>query len=331
MSQDNRPLFSVIAPVYKVEKYIHQCVDSILTQTFSDFELILVDDGSPDNCGAVCDDYARKDQRVRVVHKENGGLVSARRAGYSICTGRYICNVDSDDYIAGNLLEMAAQKISAHQVDAVLFGYVHFDEHSSVCHPQGVRPGLYDGKKMDEIRATLIFGVDGGAAIHNGLWSLVMRKEQIDPYFTSFPMTVCRGEDLIVTAPALAQCSAVYVLEECAYFYRRTPGSIMNSRRGNELDQILTLAALLSEKMGSAYEPKLNTIVLRECYEHLSQYRGNRQEYRQEVARIRTDALVRHLRGAQCDRKASLSDKVAFFLLRHQLFDILWLIWRIKS
>uniref|UniRef100_UPI003079CB33 glycosyltransferase family 2 protein n=1 Tax=Phascolarctobacterium succinatutens TaxID=626940 RepID=UPI003079CB33 len=97
------PRLSVIVPVYKVEKYIHKCVDSILNQTFKDFELILIDDGSPDNCGEICDEYAKKDSRVRVIHKENGGQSSARNRGLDIAKGEIIGFVDSDDDIEVNL------------------------------------------------------------------------------------------------------------------------------------------------------------------------------------------------------------------------------------
>ena len=103
------PLISVIVPVYKVEPYLHQCVDSILNQTFKDFELILVDDGSPDNCPAICDEYAKQDNRVKVIHKENGGLFSARNIGldyaFKNSNSKYICFVDSDDYIDNYFLE----------------------------------------------------------------------------------------------------------------------------------------------------------------------------------------------------------------------------------
>lgn len=94
------PRISVIVPVYKVEPYLHRCIDSILAQTFTDFELILVDDGSPDNCGAICDEYAEKDERIHVIHQENGGLSSARNAGLDIAQGEYILFCDSDDYVA---------------------------------------------------------------------------------------------------------------------------------------------------------------------------------------------------------------------------------------
>ena len=97
---------SVIVPVYKVEKYLRKCVYSILTQSFIDFELILVDDGSPDNCGLICDEYATKDHRVKVIHKENGGLSDARNIGLDQMQGKYVFFVDSDDWISSDALEI---------------------------------------------------------------------------------------------------------------------------------------------------------------------------------------------------------------------------------
>ncbi len=99
------PKISVIVPVYNVEKYIHRCIDSILSQSFIDFELILVDDGSPDNCGKICDEYAQKDCRVRVFHKPNGGVSSARNLGLDNTKGKWITFIDSDDYIEIDYLE----------------------------------------------------------------------------------------------------------------------------------------------------------------------------------------------------------------------------------
>ncbi len=103
------PYLSIIVPVYKVEPYIHQCVDSILAQTFADFELILVDDGSPDNCPRICDEYAELDPRVKVIHKANGGLVSARKAGLRAARGKYIGYVDSDDWVEAKNVRVIMQ------------------------------------------------------------------------------------------------------------------------------------------------------------------------------------------------------------------------------
>ena len=99
MTEQKRPEISIIVPVYKVEKYLNECIDSILAQTFTDFELILVDDGSPDNCPALCDAAAAKDSRIRVIHKPNGGVSTARNAGLDAARGNWIGFVDSDDVI----------------------------------------------------------------------------------------------------------------------------------------------------------------------------------------------------------------------------------------
>ncbi|NTJ52570.1 glycosyltransferase [Enterococcus faecium] len=113
---------SIIVPVYKVEPYLRKCVDSILAQTFTDFEVILVDDGSPDNSGKICDEYASKDSRVRVIHKKNGGLSSARNAGIDVARGKYLGFVDSDDYIEKDMYELLYDNIVKEQADLSICG-----------------------------------------------------------------------------------------------------------------------------------------------------------------------------------------------------------------
>lgn len=115
------PKLSIIVPVYKVEQYIHKCVDSILNQTFTDFELILVDDGSPDNCGKICDEYAQKDERVRVIHKENGGVSSARNMGIDDAKGEYISFIDPDDWIELNMYEEIFNYVDENKMDIACF------------------------------------------------------------------------------------------------------------------------------------------------------------------------------------------------------------------
>ncbi len=119
------PLFSVIIPVYKVEQYLHQCVDSVLVQDFEDFEIILVDDGSPDNCPQICDEYAAKDKRVKVIHKENGGLSDARNFGIDAATGSYLMFLDSDDYWNDSFFLYGLSEIINNQpkIEIVNFGW----------------------------------------------------------------------------------------------------------------------------------------------------------------------------------------------------------------
>lgn len=113
-------LISVVVPVYKVENYLNKCVDSIINQTHKNLEIILVDDGSPDNCGNICDEYAKKDKRIKVIHKENGGLSDARNAGIEIATGKYITFIDSDDYVDNNYAELLYKTIIKDCTDIVI-------------------------------------------------------------------------------------------------------------------------------------------------------------------------------------------------------------------
>lgn len=113
---------SIIVPVYNVEKYLEKCVNSILNQTFTDFELILVDDGSPDNSGAMCDQFAEKDERIKVIHKENGGLSDARNAGIEVAEGEYLGFVDSDDYIAEDMYDLLYANIVNEDADLSICG-----------------------------------------------------------------------------------------------------------------------------------------------------------------------------------------------------------------
>lgn len=121
-------MVSVIIPVYKVEKYLRQCVDSVLNQTYTDLEIILVDDGSPDRCGEICDAYAKKDTRVIVIHKENGGLSDARNAGMNIAQGEYIYFLDSDDYIKPDAIECLVNIADKEHADIVFFSMESFSE-----------------------------------------------------------------------------------------------------------------------------------------------------------------------------------------------------------
>ena len=107
----NQDLISIIVPIYNVEQYLEKCIESILNQTYQNLEIILVEDGSPDRCGKICDEYAQKDKRIKVIHKENGGLSDARNVGIKSATGTLIGFVDSDDYIAENMYEIDRKSV----------------------------------------------------------------------------------------------------------------------------------------------------------------------------------------------------------------------------
>ena len=132
---NQKPLISVIVPVYKVEPYLRQCVDSILNQTYANLEVILVDDGSPDRCGAICDEYAAQDSRVRVIHKSNGGQSTARNMALDVCTGDYIAFVDSDDWLEAKAYEEMMRFIQEQKLDVVY------------CVPNEITDGVINGTR----------------------------------------------------------------------------------------------------------------------------------------------------------------------------------------
>lgn len=141
---EKAPLLSIIVPVYKVENYLPKCIDSILAQTFTDFELILVEDGSPDNCPALCDAAAEKDARVRVIHQKNGGLSAARNAGLDAARGAWVGFVDSDDYIAPEMYEVLYQAVQSTGADLALCDYAEVDEAGAPC--QSMHVSLSEGE-----------------------------------------------------------------------------------------------------------------------------------------------------------------------------------------
>ena len=122
---------SVIVPIYKSEEYLDKCVNSLLTQTYENLEIILVDDGSPDGCGKKCDFYAKFDKRILVIHQKNGGAAVARNTGLNLASGEYVYFMDSDDWLELNAFEIIAQKITSTQVDILRFNYVREYENYS--------------------------------------------------------------------------------------------------------------------------------------------------------------------------------------------------------
>ena len=167
------PKISVIVPVYRVEKYLDRCVESIVNQTFGDFELILVDDGSPDNCPAMCDAWAQKDDRIRVIHKKNGGLSSARNAGMAKMTGKYVCFIDSDDWVETNTFEVLLELLKKYpqvqiaacnaQIERGTQGNVQQDEEEI---------WLYDQNKMLDF----FFRIHGEAS-NTAVWNKMIKQK----------------------------------------------------------------------------------------------------------------------------------------------------------
>lgn len=223
--------FSVIVPVYNVEQYIEKCICSILDQSYENFELVLVDDGSTDNSGVICDDYQNKDSRIRVIHKENGGLVSARKAGAQVANGSYAVCVDSDDWIAKDHLETLYNLIKKHNPDVVCFS--HKEVMNDICEERTLhyREGLYSRRQIEtDIFPKLIYG-ENGSAFPAAIWSKTFRMSLYKPEQLSVDDHIKIGEDVACVAPCIAKAESLYIINKPLYFYRRNDSSMTKNKK----------------------------------------------------------------------------------------------------
>ena len=213
------PLISVIVPVYNVESYLHRCVDSILAQTYPNIEVVLVDDGSPDRCGEICDDYAQKDSRVIVVHRKNGGLSAARNSGLEVSHGEYIGFVDSDDFIHPEMYEQLYNDIT------------RFNTPLAFCHTDVIRHGKGDGKmygpKSEVQSNTYVMRRALEESIWWSAWTKLYHRSLFDNIRYPEGKT---NEDLPVTIRIFDRCNQIAINYNKLYYYCIRENSITTSR-----------------------------------------------------------------------------------------------------
>lgn len=212
--------FSVIVPVYNVEEYLPACIDSVLGQSFADFELILVDDGSPDACPRMCDEYAARDSRVRVIHKPNGGLAAARRTGIQEATGDYVFNLDSDDVIEPDTLACAYTAIQDTSCDIVSFAYRWVKDGETITiTDDGVDEGFYDKEGIKEQIFPRLLMNEEMQHISYYLSGKAVKRSLVTPHQLNVSENISLGEDLCCVVPCYLNAESVYVSKKAAYLY----------------------------------------------------------------------------------------------------------------
>ena len=202
------PAVSVICPVYKAEKYLHRCVDSILSQTFKDFELLLVDDGSPDRSGEICDEYAAKDSRVRVFHKENGGVSSARQCGIDNALGEYTIHADPDDWVEPDMLEELYRKAKDEDADMVICDF--YGEKDGKC--------KYIRQQPSSLEPEIVFK-DLLQGLHGSCCNKLVKRVCYSLYNIRFPEDITLCEDLFVNCSLTLFPIKVAYLPQAFYHY----------------------------------------------------------------------------------------------------------------
>lgn len=221
------PLVSIVVPVYKVEKTLHNCIDSILKQTYKKFELLLIDDGSPDRSGEICDEYAEKDKRIKVIHKQNEGVSSARNTGFDNATGEYIVCVDSDDYVNECYLQDFIDVINKYpDVEILWCRYNQTDSFEKYTNSSGENDFKITISSLNEIMKWHEQVLDAAP------WNKFYRKEIIDKNHLRMDTSISLGEDLLFNFIYMDVCSnkKIYIINKENYNYVVGNGESLNSK-----------------------------------------------------------------------------------------------------
>lgn len=247
----NTPKISIIVPVYKAEKYLHRCVDSILAQTFTDFEVLLVDDGSPDKSGCICDEFARQDDRVKVFHKENGGASDARNKGLEVAKGDIICFVDSDDSIDKNYLEIFLTK----DADMVVQGFFRNDYAEGI---DEIYSSIEEGDyKIDDIEKFV--GVICKARNIGYLWARSFKRKIIEKNALRLNANFQLREDEEFILRYMLHCETFATINKGAYHYDE-PINIYEKYKCIDPEQNLLCTISIIENMHKMVAPSSMTL-----------------------------------------------------------------------
>ena len=249
-----QPLISIIVPIYNVEKYVSECIESIVSQTYKNLQIILVDDGSTDQSGIICDKYAALDGRIKVIHKINGGLVAARKCGLDASTGEYIGFVDGDDSIEPEMYESLLNEMQISKADFVHSGFMQQKERKIPFSKSVIK--LLGSEDKERLIKTAIFGSESYLA--PSIWSKLFKSELIKYSYNQVPDNAQYGEDLISLCACIANCNRISLLEEAYYHYRYRDNSISNGKEFSSLENLFRY-----------YDNICGILKNYECYEEL--------------------------------------------------------------
>lgn len=334
---NNVPTFSVIVPIYKTEKYLRQCIESVLNQSCEDYELILVDDGSPDDSGKIADEYAEKSERVKVIHKANGGLVSARKTGTLEAKGRYILNLDSDDYMADDALLILSQHINKTNCDMYCFGYMECYEKGNIT--KGIYPslpeGIYDDEEsLNKIYKQVIYNkkrpfFDFG--LTPSVWSKIVKREIYAKWQLEADEKVVIGEDLALTVPMVFDAESICVIHKKLYCYRIIESSLSHIHT----EKKITNASAIVERFSKLQLPNDKDICFKDqlgaysmavVLAHLMSFLKvckNAEEFKQQVKYIENSTLYTAARSYK-QRFRPIMSGIITFLIKRKYWRVLW-------
>ena len=317
-------LFSVIVPIYNIEKYLCRCIDSVLSQSFGDYELILVDDGSPDNCPAICDEYAKKDARIKVIHKENGGLVSARQAGIVEAVGDYIFHLDGDDAICDGALESAYEIINEMHPDIVSFSHrrVMDGEAGEVVHDLADE-GLYNRDEIKEKLYPSLLCNESMRSLLYFLWGKAIKRELAIKHQMRVSRAICLGEDLSCLIPCYLEADTVYMSRKVIYLYTIRNDSLSTNFKTQQITQIANVIGWLhtfETEVPSDFEAQIARYSCFMCFAILaSAAEGGHFRSLGEIKKLILDSLHKQEIKRACFSNITFKTRISVFFMKRNM------------
>ena len=321
-------LFSIIVPVYNVAEFLPKCLESIKRQSYKNFEVIMVDDGSTDRSGDICNEYANNDTRFKIVHKKNGGLVSARQTGLQEAKGEYIVCVDSDDWISLNYLSTFEKEIRNNAPDIICCGYFIVNGSIKKRMPLPNRAGHYNRREIKNEIFPMLIQTKAAGYFRPSLWAKAFRKELYEQQQRQVDGYIKNGEDGACTIPCIFFAKSMLLLPECMYFYRKNPYSITQNRKPLAWDGPKLISQHLERQMDMSvgdFQEQLYRKTVHELFSVIVT-----QFYRDERKRIIVEDIKHHLADpyyinsiAKCHFSGSAQAKIMHFSLKYRW---LWLI-----
>ncbi|WP_026650986.1 glycosyltransferase [Butyrivibrio proteoclasticus] len=254
-------MISVIIPVYNSKPYLNKCLDSVLGQTYTDMQVIIVDDGSSDGSGAVCDEYAQKDSRVEAYHIPNSGTVISRRTGLSKAKGQYVCFVDSDDWIEPDMITNLIEQFDDESLDFVVFGAIHNengDVHSYI--PENNSICIKNAEDRKSIISNYLLSPKHEYRIPMSLWSKIYRREFITRCFEKMPDNIWYGEDYLCMFYSLLFCNGFKTVDKAYYHYMVRKNTVSHRKHNDYIEVESRLSAYLLNIFDEFHEVIDNTI-----------------------------------------------------------------------
>ncbi len=317
-------LYSIVVPIYGVEKYLNKCVDSIIAQTYKNLEIILVDDGAKDKSPEICDYYSSIDARIKVIHKKNGGLVSARKAGAEVATGEYVFCVDGDDWVSTEYVETFNKAIIEHnKPDMICCGYFQAYEKMEVCQKFSVESGYYDNQKIkDKITPIAVEGLNG-EIFPPQLWAKAFKRELYLPEQLAVDNSIKIGEDGAVVKPILTKITNLYIINECLYYYRINNESMTKNKSAYDWNGPRYIYKHLRERIDLNifdYEEQINRRTARDIYTVAFSQFNKKEKYKVIKKGIREQLKAQDYKEvlANCKYKG-FKHKLEIFLLKHHI------------